>query len=158
MEFTLNNGVIIKTSRVSKTGYKGSMFGPKYFKNHGNRIYGANAPKPNHPLLVAASKTPARQGCIELGSYADPREAAYVSSLWNLSTTAEQLEILVAVQNGMYNPSFPGDLYDLPAQINFDMSVYDRMHAEEVAEANERTVTVKAKRVTKSSKTNAVVV
>lgn len=157
ISFTLNNGVIINTSRRTKTGYEGCMFGPKYFKNHGNRVFGANVSKPNHPLLVAANKTPGRQGCLELGSYADPREAAYVHSLWNLSTTAEQLEILVAVQNGMFTPSFPGDLYDLPTQVNFDMSVYDRMYSEEEVEGSKRTVTVKAKRITKSSQANVVV-
>ena len=141
MMFTLQNGVIIKLSRLSKTGYEGSYHGPDYFKNHGNRIYGAHVDKPNHPLLVAVNKCPKRTN-LELGSYADPREAAYVHSLWNLSTTAEQLEILVAVQNGMYNPTFPDDLYDLPVLVSYDTQDYSKLYKSK-PKSTLRTVTSK---------------
>ena len=100
------NGVIIKKSNRTNTGFEGITFSVTW--------------RPKAPFVATAkndeelfSYTGTKSNSVHIGYFSDSREAAYVKSVFENSPIDEKINIL----SGNIDLTFPDDLYKLPEKI-----------------------------------------
>lgn len=110
-EFTDHNinGVIIKTSKRTNTGFDGVTFSVTW--------------RPTAPFVASAKNdeelfaaTGTKSNTVHIGYFSDSREAAYARSVFENSPTDEKIDML---HNGV-DLAYPADLYKLPEKITHE--------------------------------------
>lgn len=105
---TLSNGITVKEKSVNPSGYAGSSTSSRTIDtSKPYRAAGVRALAAAVDPRVSDFQTTNQN--IQIGYYSDPREAAYVSALFNAKP-----ELFMDDWNYRNNIKFPQDLYDLP--------------------------------------------
>lgn len=110
--YPLSNGLTIKVTGLGKNGYYGVASAKKWQRSQSGCGWIAAVNLPTDPALVALL-TASRSTSLHLGHYSDPREAAYVTALYD----ADPLSVLQSIHNSpdhMFSVDFPPELYLLP--------------------------------------------
>lgn len=104
------NGVIIKTSNRTNTGFDGVTFSISW--------------RPHTPFIVIGKNdkemfdyTKSNSNSLHIGSFSDSREAAYVKAVYEKSDIDEKIEIW---RNGGMDIAFPDEIYKLPEKITHE--------------------------------------
>jgi hypothetical protein len=110
--YTLSDGITIQEKPSVPSGYAGSSVSLNSISTNKNKPYRSSGIR-----AIAAAKDPRVEEFqptnqnIQLGNYADPREAAYVASLFN-----SKPKLFMDNWNYRKEIKFPKDLYDLPVR------------------------------------------
>ena len=99
------DGVIIKSSNRTNTGFEGVTFSVSW---RPTAPFVASAS--NHPELFDAAET--KSHTVHIGYFSDSREAAYARSVFENLPIDGKKEML-----GHVNLAYPADLYKLPQQV-----------------------------------------
>lgn len=127
------NGYEVRTSKLGRSGYYGVTVSPAWTLDL-DRPFIAMQQNPVDDPLLSKWLTAKKRTSLHLGTYADSREAAYVSAMYKKHPEDVLIELY---HNRVLSVDFPKELYGIPEFLSLK-EAQDYMEAERLKKKNAR--------------------